>query len=103
MDMAVAMTKSLWDFGIHPFPELSEAEVNDRVRDVLMAVRLRLARLKAPSVFVEVPVLLSLPPEPTPQVFPIYALFHKDPLDAECLLLIHPGEVFLVDKSSQQN
>ena len=70
---------------------------------VLLAVRLRLASMKSQTPIIEVPVLLSFPPDPTPQVFSIYALFHKDPVDADCLLLIHPGEVAFANRSNLQN
>ena len=103
LNFAVGMTKPLWDFGIEPDPELSDEEREARVRDVLMAVRLRLACLKEPVPIVEVPVMLAFPPEPIPQVFPIYALFHKDPIDADSLLLIHPGEVMFAKLSFSQN
>lgn len=103
IELAVGVTKPLWDHGIMAIPDLSESEVQERVRDVLLAVRLRLANLKSPTPIVEVPVLLSLASEPSPQVFSIYALFHKDPIESDCLLLIHPGEVAFADRSFLQN
>ncbi|RMH35482.1 MAG: hypothetical protein D6690_08635 [Nitrospirae bacterium] len=103
LNFAVGMTRPLWDFGIEPDPELSDEECEARIRDVLMAVRLRLACLKDPTPLVEVPVLLTFPPEPIPQVFPIYALFHTDPVDAESLLLMHPGEVMFAKFSPSHN
>ena len=103
IDLTVGMTKPLWEHGIASFPDLSDEEVAARVRDVLLAVRLRLADMKTQTPIVEIPVLLSFPPDPTPQVFSIYALFHKDPVDADCLLLIHPGEVAFADRSHLQN
>ena len=105
LDMTVGMTKPLWDHGITSFPDLTEEEVSERVRDVLLAVRLKLASMKSHSKtpIVEIPVLLSFPPDPIPQVFSIYALFHKDPVDSDCLLLIHPGEVAFANRSHLQN
>ena len=103
MDLTVGMTKPLWEHGITSFPDLSDEEVSARVRDVLLAVRLRLADMKSQTPIVEIPVLLSFPPDPTPQVFSIYALFHKDPVDSDCLLLIHPGEVAFANRSHLQN
>ena len=103
IDMAVGVTQPLWEHGIMAMPDLSESEVQERVRDVLLAVRLRLANLKTPTPIVEIPILLSLSPEPTPQIFSIYALFHKDPVESDCLLLIHPGEVAFADRSFLQN
>ena len=103
IDLAVGVTRPLWEHGIMASADLSESEVQARVRDLLLAVRLRLARLKTPTPIVEVPVVLSISPDPTPQVFSIYALFHKDPIESECLLLIHPGEVAFADRPFLQN
>ena len=103
IDLTVGMTKPLWEHGIAAFPDQSDEEVSARVRDVLLAVRLRLADMKTQTPIVEIPVLLSFPPDPTPQVFSIYALFHKDPVDSDCLLLIHPGEVAFANRSHLQN
>ena len=103
IDLPVGVTKPLWDHGIMALPDLSESEVQERVRDMLLAVRLRLTNLKIQTPIVEVPVLLSLSPGPTPQIFSIYALFHKDPLESDCLLLIHPDEVAFADRSFLQN
>ncbi|MCA9471778.1 MAG: hypothetical protein MRJ96_04310 [Nitrospirales bacterium] len=103
LELAVGMTKPLWNRGICPSADLSEEELHHRVRDVLLAVRLRLAGLESPAAFVEVPVLLSFEPDPTPQLFLIYALFHKDPLEADSLLLLHPGEVSLAKQSFSEN
>ncbi len=103
LDLAVGMTKPLWNQGICPSEELSEEDLHSRIRDVLIAVRLRLAGLESPTAFVEVPVLLTFPPEPIPQLFLVYALFHKDPLEADSLLLLHPGEVSLAKQSFSEN
>jgi len=103
LELAVGMTKPLWTRGICPSTDLSDEELHNRIRDVLIAVRLRLAGLETPAAFVEVPVLLAFPPEETPQLFLIYALFHKDPLEADSLLLLHPGEVSLAKQSFSEN
>ncbi|GJL65436.1 MAG: hypothetical protein NPIRA05_04070 [Nitrospirales bacterium] len=103
LELAVGMTKPLWKRGICPSTDLSDEELQNRIRDVLIAVRLRLAGLESPAAFVEVPVLLAFPPEPTPQLFLIYALFHMDPLEADSLLLLHPGEVSLAKQSFSEN
>lgn len=103
LELAVGMTKPLWDRGICPSGELTEEELHNRIRDVLMAVRLRLAALESPTAFVEIPVLLSFPPDPIPELFLVYALFHKDPLEADSLLLLHPEEVSLAKQSFTDN
>lgn len=93
IDLAVGLTKPLWDFGIASDPDFSAEEKEGRIRDMLLAVRLRLATVTNPGPIVQIPVLLSFPETSIPQVFTIFGLFHKDPIDADCLLLIHPGEV----------
>lgn len=103
LDLSVGMTKLLWEHSITPAPDLSEEEVHARVRDVLLAVRLHFAGLQAFTAFAEIPVLLSFPSDPAPQHFSIYALFHKDPVDSDCLLLIHPGELASINQAHQQN
>ena len=103
LELAVGMTKPLWDRGICPSGELTEEELHNRIRDVLMAVRLRLVGLESPTAFVEIPVLLSFPPDPIPELFLVYALFHKDPLEDDSLLLLHPEEVSLAKQSFTDN
>lgn len=93
LNLAVGITKSLWDRSITRAVELDPHEWDLRVRDMLLAVRLRLAGLETPLPWIEVPVLFPAEHgEASPQMFPIYALFHKDPVAEDCLTLIHPNE-----------
>jgi hypothetical protein len=103
LDFCVGMTNPLWDQYITPSPDYTEELVQTRLRDTLVAVRLRLAILKTPTPLVDVPILLQFPPEPTPQLCLTFALFHKDPVDGDCLLLIHPGEVFATRQAFENN
>lgn len=103
LDFCVGMTNPLWDQYITSSPDFSEEFIQARLRDTLVAVRLRLATLKTPTPLVDVPVLLQFPPEPTPQLCLTFALFHKDPVDGDCLLLIHPGEVFATRQAFENN
>ncbi len=92
--LAVAMTKGLWEQSILRSLAADPQERDLRIRDMLLAVRLRLASLDAPMPWIEVPVLFpSTPGEEPPDVFSVYALFHKDPVAAGCLTLIHPREM----------
>lgn len=97
--MAVGITKSLWDRNIKESTEVSTEDRSTRIRDMLLAVRLRLASLDSPVPWVEVPVLLPSAGKQDPQIFPIYALFHKDPIAADCLTLIHPKELSSIRSS----
>ncbi len=100
-NLAVGITKSLWNRNISESLDLSTPEGEARVRDMLLAVRLRLASLDTPSPWVEVPVLFpSQHGEETSKIFSIYALFHKDPVSEECLTLIHPKELSSTPPSS---
>ena len=103
LDFCVGMTSPLWDQYITSSPEFTEEHIHSRLRDTLVAVRLRLANLKEATPLVDVPVLLEFSPEPTPQLCLTFALFHKDPADGDCLLLIHPGEVFATRHSIENN
>jgi len=103
LDFCVGMTNPLWEQYITSSPDLTEELIHTRVRDTLVAVRLRLASLKASAPLVDVPVLLEFDPEPTPQLCLTFALFHKDPVEGNCLLLIHPGEVFATRQAFENN
>ena len=97
--MAVGITKSLWDRNITASSDMPTDDRSTRVRDMLLAVRLRLASLETPMPWVEVPVLFHSEGEQNPEIFPIYALFHKDPIAADCLTLIHPKELSSIQTS----
>jgi len=103
LDFCVAMTNPLWEQYITSSPDFTEERIHSRLRDTLVAVRLRLASLKEAIPLVDVPVLLEFDPEPTPQLCLTFALFHKDPVDGNCLLLIHPGEVFATRQAFENN
>jgi hypothetical protein len=103
LDFCVGMTNPLWEQYITSSPDFTEDRIHSRLRDILVAVRLRLASLKESIPLVDVPVLLEFEPEPTPQLCLTFALFHKDPVDGNCLLLIHPGEVFATRQAFENN
>ena len=91
--LAVALTKGLWEQSIMQSVDTDPHERDLRIRDMLLAVRLRLASLDTPMPWIEVPVMFpSTPGDAPPDVFTVYALFHKDPA-AGCLTLIHPKEL----------
>jgi len=103
LDFCVGMTNPLWEQYITSSPDFTEELIHTRIRDTLVAVRLRLASLKVSAPLVDVPVLLEFDPEPTPQLCLTFALFHKDPDEGNCLLLIHPGEVFATRQAFENN
>jgi hypothetical protein len=91
--LPVSFSRPLWEIGITATHNVPEEEHEDRVRDVLMAFRLRLAASRAASPLVEFPALLSFPPDPVPQACILFAVAHQE-ADAEtALTFLLPGEV----------
>jgi hypothetical protein len=89
----VTMTKPLWDMGIAPVPAMSEDDKNERVRDVLMAFRLRLANQVSLSPLIDFPALLAIPPGGVPQPVPLFALIQPDEENRAMATLLLPNEV----------
>lgn len=72
--LPVGMTKPFWRLAITASESVPEDEYDARLRDVLVALRLRLATMKMTTSWIEFPALLSFPPEPTPQVCVLQAV-----------------------------
>ena len=78
LPVPVYLSKALWDFAITASHTLSEDQHASRIRDVLTALRLRLAMSRVASPAIEFPALLTFPPEPVPQLCPLYAIAMGD-------------------------
>ncbi len=91
--LPVSFSRPLWEIGITATHNVPEAEHEGRVRDVLMAFRLRLAASRAASPLVEFPALLSFPPDPVPQACVLFAVAHQDTTAPMALTFLLPGEV----------
>jgi hypothetical protein len=91
----VTITRPLWEVGIVTNQSLSEEDQTSRLRDVLMAFRLRLAGLTTVSPLLDFPVLLTLPPSTVPQPVPLFALIQPDPTHEANVTLLLPKEVSL--------
>jgi hypothetical protein len=91
----VTMTRPLWETGIVTNQSLPEEEQTTRLRDILMAFRLRLAGLTTVSPLIDFPVLLALPPSQVPQPVPLFALIQADPTHQANVTLLLPNEVSL--------
>jgi hypothetical protein len=89
----VTVSKPLWDIGIAPLPELSEQDKAGRLRDVLMAFRLRLAGQTTLSPLIDFPAMLALPPGGVPQPVPLFALIQPDEQNRATATLLLPNEV----------
>ena len=91
----VTITRPLWEVGIVTNQPLPEEDQTTRLRDILMAFRLRLASLTTISPLLDFPALLALPPSRVPQPVPLFALIQPDPTHQANVTLLLPNEVFL--------
>ena len=91
----VTITRPLWEVGIVTNQSLPEEDQTSRLRDILMAFRLRLAGLTTVSPLLDFPVLLALPPSHVPQPVPLFALIQADPTHHANVTLLLPNEVSL--------
>jgi hypothetical protein len=89
----VTVTKPLWEVGIAPRESMSEEEKAERVRDVLMAFRLRIASQATLSPLIDFPAMLSMPPGEIPQPVPLFALIQPDEQNRAAATLLLPNEV----------
>jgi hypothetical protein len=81
--------------GIVTNQSLPEEDQASRLRDILMAFRLRLASLTTVSPLLDFPALLALPPSGVPQPVPLFALIQPDPTHQANVTLLLPNEVSL--------
>ena len=91
--LSVSFSRPLWELGITATHNVPEAEHEGRVRDVLMAFRLRLAASRVASPLVEFPALLSFPPDPVPQSCVLFAVAHQEANAPMALTFLLPGEI----------
>ena len=93
LPLPVCISKPLWDFGITASHSLPDNQYEARVRDVLVALRLRLATARVTSPWIEFPALLSLPPESAPQLCSLHAFAHGDQTTPSALIVLLSNEV----------
>lgn len=93
MSFPVTITKPLWEVGIAPDQALSEETKSERLRDVLMAFRLRLASQATLSPLIDFPAMLALPPGGVPQPVPLFALIQPGEQNQAMVTLLLPNEV----------
>ena len=90
---SVTVTKPLWDTGIAPAKTLTEEERSARLRDVLMALRLRLTAQPTTAPLIDFPALLAFPHGAIPQPVPLFALVQPDEQHQAMVTLLLPTEV----------
>ena len=93
LSFSVTVTKPLWDTGIVPANTLTREEQSSRLRDVLMAFRLRLAAQPTIAPLIDFPALLSFPHGGIPQPIPLFALIQPDEHNKQMVTLLLPTEV----------
>ncbi len=96
LPVPVCLSKPLWDFAITASHTLPDEEHESRVRDVLIALRLRLATIPVASPAMEFPALLPFPPEPVPQLCPLYAIAMGDAAVPYSITILLANEVSAV-------
>ncbi len=93
LPLPVGLTRALWDYGILTSETATEPEQEERVRDLLIALRLHLSRSSLIPPVSQFPALLLLPSNPTPQVCPVYAVVQTDGPRRHSLMLLLPNEL----------
>lgn len=93
LSFSVTVTKPLWNTGIAPVHTLTNEEQSSRLRDVLMAFRLRLAAQPTIAPLIDFPALLSFPHGGVPQPVPLFALIQPDEHNKAMVTLLLPTEV----------
>jgi hypothetical protein len=103
LNLQVGMSKSLWELGITASNQLQADRYGERVRDVLLALRLYLETAEVTSPYIKFPALLSFPPEVTPQLCSFYAVAHKDEATSYSLTLVLPQEMSAINPSGKNS
>jgi hypothetical protein len=90
---SVTVTKPLWETGIAPVKTLTEEEQSARLRDILMAFRLRLTAQPTAAPLIDFPALLAFPHGGVPKPVPLFALVQSDEQNQAIVTLLLPTEI----------
>lgn len=93
LPLPVGISRSLWDFGITASDQATDREQDQRIRDLLMALRLHLCRSPLVSPVTQFPALFSFPPDQSPQVCGVCAVVQAESADHPFLTLVLPTEL----------
>lgn len=89
----VGMTQTAWDAIVTASASVPEADHAARVRDILLALRLRLMSAPANKSVIDVPALLAFPPDTIPQPRLLLAAFHQSANATTFITLLLPREL----------
>jgi hypothetical protein len=89
----VGMTQPAWETMVTASASVPESEHAGRVRDILLALRLRLMSAPANKSVIDVPALLTFPPDTVPRPRLLLAAFHQSPNAATFITLLLPREL----------
>jgi hypothetical protein len=101
LPVPVSISRPLWVLGITASDTIPEDQREARVRDVLMALRLRLANARVAPPGIEFAALLSFPPEPTLQLLSLYAIAHGDQATPYALTVLLANEVTAIIRPTE--
>ncbi|MEX5215127.1 MAG: hypothetical protein NW703_13290 [Nitrospiraceae bacterium] len=90
---AVGMTQPAWDAMVTASASVPESEHAARVRDILLALRLRLMGAPTNKSVIDVPALLTFPPDSVPRPRLLLAAFHQSPNATTFITLLLPREL----------
>ena len=93
LSIPIGISKPLWETGITVAGQIGDTERDQRVRDILMALRLSLGGSRDLPSVMQFPALLSFPPESSPRLCSVIAVAHRDADAPFALTLLHPSEV----------
>lgn len=93
LPLPVGISRSLWDFGITVSDQTTDREQDQRIRDLLMALRLHLCRSPLVSPVTQFPALFSFPSDQSPQVCGVCAVVQAESADQPFLTLTLPTEL----------
>lgn len=97
----VGMTRPAWNTVVTASDSIPEAAHEGRLRDILMALRLRLMSGPVTRSVIDFPALLTFPPNSVPQPHLLLAAFHDNPHAPTCITLLLPRELSLLLQHDQ--
>lgn len=92
----VGMTRPAWETIVTASDSIPPTAQEGRLRDILVALRLRLMSGPVNRSVIDFPALLTFPPDSVPQPQLLLAAFHDSPNTPTCITLLLPRELSLL-------